>query len=263
VVLPRQGMPFVTQGDAKASFNEGAMVLITNLLNMTAELVIGLTALFLVTKVLGTTQISQITPFHFVSALVLGELLGNAIYERETGLVYVLVALTVWTALLLTIEWTSRRFLGTRGFLQGKPAILIRKGKLDRDELSRSRMNIHELQGLLRKQGVFSVREAAYAILESDGSISVLRTPESNVPTKQDLQLPCPDVYLPVTLIVDGEVLRDNLKEARLSEQWLMEQLQAYGDANTRTIFYAEWQQGKGLLVQRQGRSEADVPPSR
>lgn len=128
------------------------------LINLTVELILGLGALFVVTHILGPTQIGQVTPFHFISALVLGELLGNALYEQETGLLYVLYALALWTAMMVALEWTSRRFPTTRALIQGNPELLIRRGLIQYAALRRKRMNINELQSLLRAKGAFSVR---------------------------------------------------------------------------------------------------------
>lgn len=68
----------------------------TNFLSLTIELLVGFFALLVLTKVLGKNQITQLTPFDFISALVLGELLGNAIYDKEIGLHYVLYAIVFW-----------------------------------------------------------------------------------------------------------------------------------------------------------------------
>lgn len=220
-------------------------------LRLTVELTVGLAALLVVTKTLGPTQIGQLTPFHFISALVLGELLGNAVYEEDTGIFHVLYALTVWGVLLVLLETVSRKFAGLRTLIQGQPAIVIRKGLLQPEVLRRNRVNLNELQMLLRKQGVFSVRQVEYAILELDGSVTLLKKPVHDTPTKQELNLPPKQGQLPVTFIGDGVIFEDNLTASGFNLDWLRSQLAAQGVTDHRNVFFAEWPEGEGLLVQR------------
>ncbi len=85
-----------------------------NILHITIELIIGFIALFLVTKVIG----NELTLFDFISALVMGELLGNAIYDQEISIFFVIYALVVWGLLMLAVELLSQRILKTRTFLE-------------------------------------------------------------------------------------------------------------------------------------------------
>lgn len=87
-----------------------------NLLQTTLELTVGLFALLILTKVMGKTSFAQITPFDFISALILGELVGNAIYDNETKLGTILYSVLIWGVLLFIIEWSTQRFRKTRKF---------------------------------------------------------------------------------------------------------------------------------------------------
>ena len=153
------------------------------------ELSIGLIVLFAMTKLLGKTQISQITPFEFISALVLGELVGNAIYDKDVGIGQILFAVTVWGLLLLGIETMEMKFLKMRGLLEGNPSIVVRHGMIDKKELKKNKMSINQLQNMLRQKDVFSLREVEYAILESNGMVTVMKKPDYDVPLRTDLGL--------------------------------------------------------------------------
>lgn len=213
------------------------------------ELIIGFMALFVITKVIGKRQLSQITPFDFISAIVLGELLGNAIYDKDIGTVYLLSTLALWTILMLIAEFLSQKFLKLRGFLEGNPSIVIRNGMIDRNQLKKNRMNINELQNLLRQKDVFSVREVEYAILESDGKLTVLKKSKYTQPTLEDLNLPQKPVYLPVTLISDGEIIWDNLRDSGHNEKWLHNQLNKHNIQDVKQVFYAEWIKEEGIYI--------------
>lgn len=213
------------------------------------ELGIGLIVLFAMTKLNGKTQISQITPFEFISALVLGELVGNAIYDKEVSVLQILFAVIVWAALLVGIEWIELKFLKLRGFLEGNPSIVVRHGMIDKRELKKNKMTINQLQNMLRQKNVFSFREVEYAILESNGMLTVLKKPEYDVPVRRDLGLTGRKVALPVTLINDGVVLEDNLKKSGYNMTWLEKQLRAQGYDKPEQVFYAEWDEERGMHI--------------
>ncbi|MEW9122658.1 MAG: DUF421 domain-containing protein [Thermotaleaceae bacterium] len=220
-----------------------------NIISLTVELILGFFALLLVTNLLGKTQISQLTPFDFISALVLGELLGNAIYDKEIGIQYVLYAVSLWAALIYLVELITQKYKRTRNFFQGNPSILIREGKIDYKELKRNRLDMSELLTLLRQKDVFSVRQVEYAVLEPSGSLNILRKYAQEQPTRGDLNLPEKPVYLPISLVMDGEIIKDNLQNYGFDHQWLMNQLHMKGVSNIKDVLYAEWQQDEGLLV--------------
>jgi uncharacterized membrane protein YcaP (DUF421 family) len=217
---------------------------------ITIELFLGFAALFVVTKILGKTQITQITTFDFISALVLGELVGNAIFDDEVGLLHILYAVLIWGLLIYTLEIITQKWSKTRGLLEGRPTIVIHKGKILRENLKKSKLDVNQLQHLIRSKGVFSIRELEYAVLETDGTVSVLKKAPFEIPTKKDLQVNLENVHLPITFISDGEVMKDNLIEAGFNLTWLEQQLKQENIFRVEEVMYAEWLEGSGLHVQ-------------
>ncbi|WP_307728587.1 DUF421 domain-containing protein [Alkalicoccobacillus plakortidis] len=108
--------------------------------SLAIELVVGFFALLLLTKILGKNQLSQLSPFDFVSALVVGELVGNAIYDDEVGLMRVLCAIAIWGALIYLIELLTQKIRRTRSVLEGSPSIVIYKGKVKYEELKKNKL---------------------------------------------------------------------------------------------------------------------------
>ncbi len=218
-------------------------------LDLTIELTIGFFALLAVTKFLRKTQINQITPFDFISALVLGELLGNAIYDEDINFVYILYAVFIWTCLMFIIEKITQKFRRSRKLFDGDPAIIIRNGQIDFNVIKKEKLDINELLSLLRQKDVFSIREVEFALLEPSGLISVLKKSEYSSPTIEDLNLPQEPVYLPINLILDGEIIYDNLRAIGFEEKWLQKQIHMYGIERIEDVFYAEWKQNEGIYV--------------
>ncbi|WP_019412686.1 DUF421 domain-containing protein [Paenisporosarcina sp. TG20] len=218
---------------------------------MAIELAVGFGALLIMTKILGKMTLSQITPFDFIAALVLGELVGNAIYDKEAKIGSILIAIAIWGSLILLIEWCTQKFPGSRKILEGEPSIIINNGHPDRQQMKKNKIDINQLQVLLRKKDIFSIREVAYALLETDGTMSVLKQPEYESPTISDMKLPQKPVYLSVTLIRDGEVDWENLKKAGLNEEWLLKKLHNNHIKQYKDVFYLEWKKDEGVYLEK------------
>ena len=216
---------------------------------LTVELIIGFFALFAVTKLTRKSQINQITPFDFISAIVLGELLGNAIYDENVRIWNVVYALALWGTLMFAIEMVTQKFRRTRKLLEGEPNIIIRDGQIDFNVIKKEKLDINELMSLLRQKDAFSIREIEFAILEQSGNISVLKKSKYKTPAMEDLNLQRKPVYLPITLILDGEILSDNLRGTGFDEKWLKYQINTAGIKNIQDVFYADWKQDEGIHV--------------
>lgn len=218
-------------------------------LSMFTDLTFGFVALFTLTKVLGKTQISQITAFDFISALALGELVGNALFDKKTGIPEIAFVVFTWGALMYITEYITQRFKGSRNFFEGSPSIVIYNGKLIRDIMKKNKLDVNQLQHMLRAKDVFSLAEVQYAILETNGTISVLRKSDYQTPSRKDMKLASEPVQLPITLVNDGEILYDNLLEKNLTEEWLMEELKKQNYNDLTEVFHVEYQKDKDLLI--------------
>ncbi|SHR52603.1 Protein of uncharacterised function (DUF421) [Mycobacteroides abscessus subsp. abscessus] len=217
---------------------------------MLVELVGGYVFLFIIVKVLGKTQISQITPFDFISALVLGEFVGSAVFDPEINLLKILFGITVWGLLIYITEFTTQKSLRLRLFLEGKPSFIIHEGKLDWKELKRNHLDINQLQQLLRSKDVFSLRDVEYAILEPNGSISILKKQEADKPTYKDLNLKISKRMVPLTIISDGEVIMEHLEESGMDYKGLIKRLNEKNISSVKEVAYAEWESDKDLFLQ-------------
>ncbi|WP_144511889.1 DUF421 domain-containing protein [Bacillus sp. FJAT-22090] len=221
-----------------------------SVLNITIELTVGFFLLFFIVKFVGKKIIKQISPFTFIAAIVLGELLGNGLYQKDIGLSYIIYTMALWSILLFVVEFLGQKFLTVRGFFEGKPSALIKNGRIDREELKKNRMNLNQLQSLLRQSETFSVREVAYCYLEANGSLSIMKKSKYQKTTQEDLNLASIPVYIPVTLIRDGKVLWDEINDLGFDETWLTAQLAEKGISGYEDILIAEWLEGDGLFVQ-------------
>jgi len=213
------------------------------------ELFIGFVALFLIVKLLGKAHLSQLTPFDFISAVITGELLGNALYDKEVHLGQVIFAAALWGLLIYGTAWITQKSNSARKMLEGEPSIIIRQGKIQYNTMKQNNIDLNELQGLVRQKGYFSLQEVEYAILETNGSLSVMPKSANDIPRRSEWKLPDVPVNLPVTIILDGEVMYDKLAEAKLTEHWLQQKLAEHNISDYKDVFYAEWLEGGQFYV--------------
>lgn len=221
----------------------------SNMLPMLYETIFGFCALFVLTKVLGKTQISQLTAFDFIAALVLGELVGNALFDEKAGIFEIGYIIFLWGSLLYIVEMLTQKFSRTRYFLEGKPAMIIHEGEIIYEEMRKNKIDIGELQHLLRMKDVFAIQEVEYAILESNGEISVLKKAAYQTPNKKDLNVSPTEPEIAMTLISDGKIYEDNLKEVDLTEEWLLDELKKQNYHSVKEVFFAEYLSDKKLFV--------------
>lgn len=211
---------------------------------------LGFFVLLLLTRILGKKQLSQMTFFTYITGIALGNIAGDMVVHRDIKLIDGVTGLTLWALLTLGIEHLSLKSAKARVLLDGEPTIVIKNGKILENAMASSKLNMDDLSMLLRDKNVFSVREVEYAILEPNGKLSVLKKQEEENVTKKDLQIPYKQrLYIPTELVVDGKIVKRNLKELNLSEGWLENQIQLSGAKSLDDVFFAEIQSDGSLYI--------------
>lgn len=114
----------------------------------------------------------------------------------------------------------------------------------------KNKLDINQLQHLLRNKGIFSIQECQFAILEANGEVSVLKKPEYDFITKKDLQIQGASVSLPVSLIQDGQLIREHLDQIQWTEEKLLQELKKHGIHSIQEVLFAEWKEHEPLFIQ-------------
>ncbi|PLS18327.1 hypothetical protein CVD28_08370 [Bacillus sp. M6-12] len=204
------------------------------------KLLIGLIALVFVTRLLGKKHMSQVTPFDFVYALILGGTVEETIYHQDHTIPQMLFSIAIWGALIYTVEKLTQRFDKLRGPLKGSSQILIQDGKVSIEELEKANLELEELRGMLRQKDIFSLKAVKYVFLETNGEISVMKYKEHE------------ETEEPSILLVDeGRILEHNLQIAGKDREWLMRGLSKEGISNIKDIYYAEWSIPEGFFIKK------------
>jgi uncharacterized membrane protein YcaP (DUF421 family) len=162
------------------------------------------------------------------------------------------IALIFWCVLNLLVEYIGLKSGKLRQIIDGQPTIVIKKGIISKNALRSSRLNLDDLSMLLRKQNIFSLKEVEYAILEPNGNLSILKKSQYQQITKSDMNIATHILkYLPSEIIADGKIIKHNLEELNLSENWLNDQLKMQNVSTLKDILYAELQSDGTLFIQK------------
>jgi uncharacterized membrane protein YcaP (DUF421 family) len=216
------------------------------------EMLVGFLGLLFIMKFLGKISLKQITPFDFISALILGETVGNAIYDGSVGAMKILFTIFFWGMLMYVVQILTQKSITLRGLLEGTPAILIKHGEIQFQTLKKNRMDLDQLRFMLRSAGAYTFEEVDYAILETDGSVNIVKNHQYQTVTKGDCKIPRKRFVLPIVLISDGKLLKRNLLSSGVSQSWLDEQLNQKGIQRYKDVMIAEWnQEDESLTIKK------------
>lgn len=188
-------------------------------------------------RLLGKHQVSELEPAEFVLALIIADVASVPMQDYGIPLLMGVIPIIALLCLSMILSVLTLKSLKLRALLAGVPSILIRNGKLDQKELRRTRMTLDEVLEELRLQGYTDLSAVRYAVLETNGQLSVLPYAQKKPPAAQDMDIPVSDPGLPLVLVSDGRLISSNLKRRGLNEVWLANQLKQYGSPGIRDIF--------------------------
>lgn len=161
-----------------------------------------------------------------------------------------ITALTWWAALTLLASYISLKSPRGRIILDGEPSIVIKDGVIMEKKLKSVRLHMDELMMMLREQSTISIQDVHYAVLESNGELSVLKKIQQQEATKQDVQAAVPiPKYMPSEIISDGKFVKKNLVELNITEEWVLKKLRKKGIQSVDEVFYAQIQTDGSLFT--------------
>jgi uncharacterized membrane protein YcaP (DUF421 family) len=177
-------------------------------------------------RILGKQTISQMTVFDFTAAITLGAIAANLAFNTSIKTQNFIISLFIFVAIFFFIEWISLKSRKARKFFAGDPTIVIQNGKILEHNMRKMRYALDYLNQQLREKDVFDIEEVLYAIVEINGTLTVLKKPQFRSAVKQDIGAPAPmESRLPIELVMDGEVIEKNLRKNNLPYSWLMSEL--------------------------------------
>ena len=182
--------------------------------------------LIAVIRIMGKRQVGQMEPSEFVVTMLVANLASIPMQDGGIPLYSGLVPILTVLGVELVLSAASLRSVGFRRLLCGKPVILIENGHVLQNNLRRTRITLDELTGHLREKDVLNVTDVQYAILETNGNLSVFPYPKHKPASAKDAGIHPERQSLPVTIIGDGYLYRQNLPSAGKDEAWVRRFLQ-------------------------------------
>ncbi|ULM98106.1 DUF421 domain-containing protein [Peribacillus frigoritolerans] len=178
------------------------------------------------TKILGKQTISQMTMFDFVATISLGAIAANLAFNTSIKVHHTIIAFTIYIAIIFLMALISLKNRKGRKFLAGDPTIVMQNGKILEGNMNKMRYTLDYLNQQLRERDIFNIEEVLFAIVETNGTLTVLKKPQFRNVTKQDLMIPVmPEQKLPIELIMDGEIIKENLEQNNITFSWLESEL--------------------------------------
>ena len=187
-------------------------------------------------RLMGKRQVGQLQPFELVIAIMIADLAATPMESLDTPLWRGIVPMAALVMLHQIFSLLSLKSQKMRRFFSGSPTVIIRNGQIDYQALEKLCFNLNDLLEELRTGGVLSPTEVGTAIMETSGKLSVFPTSQKRPVTPEDMKLKTGNEGIPLTLILDGQLERNNLPLLGKDESWLRQQLNAMDFEGIRQV---------------------------
>ncbi|MDQ6421364.1 DUF421 domain-containing protein [Paenibacillus sp. LHD-117] len=204
--------------------------------------------LFVLTKVLGKRQISELSLFEYITGISIGNIAAYVSLDLDNLWYLGIVSLLVWVSASVGIELWTMKNKRVRDFVDGKGTVLIKDGRLLKSQLRKERLTLDELLEQLRGKDVFRVADVEFAVMDSNGELNVLMKKQFQPITPDMLGWKMPEEKPPHTIVMDGIVIDTEMELAGKSRQWLDHELHKH-KIKLEEVFLAQVD-GDGLTLQ-------------
>ncbi len=205
--------------------------------------------LFILTKIMGNREISQLNMFDYIVGITIGSIAAEMATSLENNFWEPVVAMIVYGLVATGISYVTCKSIKFRRLVSGRGKILLDNGKLYRKNFIKAKLDINEFLMQARINGYFNIADIQTAILESNGKISFLPVSSKRPVNPEDLNLnpPCDNVV--INVILDGVVLKENLEQTGKDIKWLEKELEKQNISNLKDIFLATYDNNQNLSV--------------
>ena len=192
--------------------------------------------LFLVIKILGKKQISELNIFDYIIGLSLGNIAAEMTVNDDITILEGILSMSVYGLFSLFVSFITEKSIWARRLITGEPVVIMENGKISRCQLKKCKIDINDLLQDARESGYFDISEINYAIMEPSGKISFLPKSKYHPTTPNDLKLNVSDGGLVANLILDGNIMEENIKTIGHDKEWLLKRLKKEGYDNPKKL---------------------------
>ena len=202
---------------------------------------VSLTVLFIVTKIIGKKQVSELSLFDYVIGISIGNFTAEMVMDIEGQFINGILAMITFGVFAYLVSIISMKNITFRRFMIGVPSLIIEDGKILIDAMRRTKIDINDLLEQTRNAGYFDIDEIAYAIMEANGKMSFLPKDKNKTLTKKDMQIKEEKAYLTANIIIDGKLMKNNIKNTDKSLDWVIHDLKVKGYDTYENILLATY----------------------
>lgn len=198
--------------------------------------VLSAVALFIIAKILGHKQMSQLDFFDYITGITIGSIAAELATELEQPF-KPLIAMIIYGIITISLTLITSKLPRMRKFINGTPTIIMNGGKIYRNNMKKAKMDLSEFMVMCRQEGYFNLNDIQTAIFEYNGRLTVLPKATKRPVNPTDMNLIPPPESINTEVIMDGRILGDNLKRLGINETWLKRELECQGYKNAKEIF--------------------------
>ena len=209
------------------------------LLDVTIRALSSLVTLFLVTKMLGKKQVSQLSLFDYVIGISIGNFAAEMTINLETNELNGIWAVILFGIFAYLISILTMKSIILRRFFMGTPTMIIKNGKILEKNLKKVKFDINDMLEEIREEGYFDISQIEYAIMEANGKFSILPKSSYRPLTPNDINITVSQEGMCANVIIDGKIMKNNLKSINKDEEWLLKQLKLKKDDDISKILLA------------------------
>ncbi|PKM88097.1 MAG: hypothetical protein CVU87_08255 [Firmicutes bacterium HGW-Firmicutes-12] len=217
--------------------------------------IISFFSLLILTRIMGKQQVAELTFFDYVVGITIGSIASTLSVQVNQNTIATLAGMGVWTILPIMLAYLSLHNIWIRKVVEGEGTVLIENGNIIEKNLGKVRITIDDLLSQMRTQGVFDITDVEFAIIESNGRLSLQKKSQKRPVTPSDLNLSTMYEGLPTNLIEDGILLVDAIESLKLSKAWLYHQLDKVNIQDIKLISLAQLDTKGVLYVDLDGDS--------
>lgn len=195
--------------------------------------------LFILTKLMGYRQMSQLSMFDYVNGITIGSIAAEMATSLEDDFIKPLIAMIVYALTAIFLSRLSEISIICRRIIVGRPRVLFNNGKLYYNHLKKSHLDLGELLTQCRIAGYFDLSDLQSIVMEPNGHLSFLPTSDHRPVTPSDLSLAVPKETMAATVIIDGHIMKENLAATGNHEKWLKAELKGLGITVLEHVFLA------------------------
>lgn len=221
----------------------------TNFYAVLFRALLSLATLFVVTKIIGKKQVSELSVFDYVIGISIGNFAAEMTINMDSPEVDGIIAVLIFGAIAYIVSYVTLHSIGLRRFFIGTPTMIIQDGKLLKSNMKKARLDMNDLLEEARIKGYFDLSQIQFGILEANGEMSFLPYAEYQPLTPKVMNQKVNKNYLTGNVIIDGVIMTNNLKKLGKSKEWLEKQLHDKGYLDKREILLATLNQADKLVI--------------